>query len=207
MKTHTQLAKWFFATLLFSTLVLVFPNSPAADLFEDGVQAHKVGDYKKALEIFKPLAEQEISKAQYRLGIMYAKGRGVPQDYKEAVKWYRKATEHGYFLAQNYLGIMYKNGHGVPQDYKEAVKWFRKAAKQGHYPEPQYNLGRMYDNGQGVEQGDLEAYKWFSLALVHSKSLVDLVKYKVVKMVAGFTLDSAQKKEADEWVKNWKPQK
>ena len=90
MKTHTQLAKWFFATLLFSTLVLVFPNSPAADSFEDGVQAHKVGDYKKALEIFKPLAEQEISKAQYRLGIMYAKGRGVPQDHAEAAKWVRK---------------------------------------------------------------------------------------------------------------------
>jgi len=32
MKIHTQLVKRFLATLLFSTLVLVFPSSPAATL-------------------------------------------------------------------------------------------------------------------------------------------------------------------------------
>ena len=40
MKTHTQLLKWFLATLLFSTLVLVCPNSSAADSLMDGVDAY-----------------------------------------------------------------------------------------------------------------------------------------------------------------------
>ena len=51
MKTHTQLVKRFLATLLFSTLVFVSPNSPAADSLDDGIQAYKAGDYKEALEI------------------------------------------------------------------------------------------------------------------------------------------------------------
>ena len=46
MKNYTQLVKWFFATLLFSTLVWVFPDSAAANSFEDGVQAYEAGDYR-----------------------------------------------------------------------------------------------------------------------------------------------------------------
>ena len=58
--------------------------------------------------------------AQYNLGIMYAKGQGVPQDYAEAVKWYRLAADQGIPTAQNNLGFMYAKGEGVPQDYSEA---------------------------------------------------------------------------------------
>ena len=50
MKTHTQLVKRFFAALLLPILVLVFPNSPAADSFEDATQAYESGDYEKRLE-------------------------------------------------------------------------------------------------------------------------------------------------------------
>ena len=70
MKTHTPLVKQLFATLLFSTLVLVFPNSPGAGSLEDGFQAYKAGDYKKALEILKPLAEPGDAFAQTRRGWM-----------------------------------------------------------------------------------------------------------------------------------------
>jgi hypothetical protein len=109
------------------------------------------------------LADQGDAMAQYNLGVMYAKGEGVPQDYAEAVKWYRKAADHGWADAQYNLGVMYYNGRGVPQDYAEAVKWFRKAADQG-YANAQYNLGVMYDNGRGVPQDFVEAHKWFNLA-------------------------------------------
>jgi len=37
IKTHTQRVKLLFATLLFSTLVLVFPNAFAINSFEEGV--------------------------------------------------------------------------------------------------------------------------------------------------------------------------
>jgi len=130
MKTHTQLLKRFFATLLFSTLVLVFPNSPAADSFDDGFQAYEAGDYKKALEIIKPIAEQGGDLAQFYLGHMYSEGEGVPRDETEAVKWYRKAAEQGMPSAQYYLGLMYLNGEGVAKDYIEAHKWYNLAASR-----------------------------------------------------------------------------
>ena len=75
-------------------------------------------------------AEQGDPKAQYELGLMYAKGDGVPEDYQEAVKWYRKAAEQGQASAQSKLGGMYYLGQGVPTDYKEAAKWFQLAAEQ-----------------------------------------------------------------------------
>jgi len=163
MKTHNRLVKRFFAALLFSILVLVFPNSPAADSLKDGAQAHAAGDYKKALEIFKPLAEQGKPEAQYNLGVMYERGRGVAQDYAEAVKWYRKAAKQGFAYAQYNLGVMYDNGRGVSQDYAEAVKWYHKASEQG-YAMAQYNLGSMHQNGQGVPQDYTEAVKWYRRA-------------------------------------------
>ena len=95
MQTHTQRVKLLFAALLFSTLVLVFPNFPVANSFDDGIQAYKAGDYKKALEILKPIAEKGNALAQYNLGVMYANGQGMPQDYTAAVKWYQTAAEQG----------------------------------------------------------------------------------------------------------------
>ena len=74
------------------------------------------------------LAEQGDAQAQYNLGVLYAKGRGVAQDFKEAVKWYRKAAEQGDAFAQGKLGAMYHFGMGVPRDYIQAHKWFHLAA-------------------------------------------------------------------------------
>ncbi len=39
--------------------------------------------------------------AQYDLGVMYAKGKGVAQDYVEARKWYLKAAEQGFAAARD----------------------------------------------------------------------------------------------------------
>ena len=74
---------------------------------------------------------RKCGRAQFLLGLMYDRGRGVPQDYKEAAKWYRKAAEQGDSLAQGELGWLYNVGKGVVQDDKEAAKWYAKAAEQG----------------------------------------------------------------------------
>ena len=76
--------------------LLVAVSAPvAAGPFEDGYAAHEKGDYATALRLLRPLAEGGNSDAQHNLGVMYEKGRGVPQDYAEAVKWYRKAAKRG----------------------------------------------------------------------------------------------------------------
>ena len=103
---------------------------------------------------------------QYRLGVMYATGRGVQRSDAEAVKWFRKAirelqilAEQGNIGAQFSLGGMYYNGWGVQQDNAEAVKWYRRAAERGHEMS-QYNIGAIYADGRGVPQDELEAVKW-----------------------------------------------
>jgi hypothetical protein len=45
-------------------------------------------------------AEQGDAKAQYTLGMMYEKGRGVPRDDLKALAWYTKAAEQGDHNAQ-----------------------------------------------------------------------------------------------------------
>lgn len=98
-------------SLLFSAL-LVSSVGHAGPL-EDAVAAHERGDYGRALQLLRPLAQEGSTPAFYLLGLMYANGRGVPQDYKEAVAWYQKAAEQGFAPAQLNLGLMYDNGQGV----------------------------------------------------------------------------------------------
>ena len=44
------------------------------------------------VEELKARAEQEDANAQLNLGVMYAKGQGVPQDYVQAHKWINLAA-------------------------------------------------------------------------------------------------------------------
>ena len=84
------------------------------------------------IEQLRNAAEQGFDGAQVDLGIVYAKGAGVPQDYREAVKWYRRAANQGYARAQILLAAMYVVGKGVLEDYVEAYAWMILAATQGH---------------------------------------------------------------------------
>ena len=76
-------------------------------------------------------ADQGDAEAQYNLGVMYSKGRGVPQHFKEAVRWYRLAADQGYAQAQVHLGFMYATGLGVSQDYTQAHMWYNLGASNG----------------------------------------------------------------------------
>ncbi len=99
--------------------------------FNKGVAAYESGDFATALGEFRPLAEQGDADAQYNLGVMYEKGRGVPQDDKIALKWFTLSAEQGYARAQNNLGVMYYNGEGVIKDNVYAHMWGNIAASNG----------------------------------------------------------------------------
>ena len=75
-----------FAIILF-TSALISGASLAAD-FQKGWEAYENGDYATALKEWRPLAEQGSAQAQFHLGIMYNRGRGVPQDFEQAVYWW-----------------------------------------------------------------------------------------------------------------------
>ncbi len=118
--------------LVLLAVVVVLVAAPACTDFKAGVEADDRGDYATILKKVRPLAEQGDADAQFVLGTMYLRGRGVPQDYNEAVRWYRLAAAQGFTMAQYNLGVSYAKGRGVPEDYVQAHMWFSLAAAQGH---------------------------------------------------------------------------
>ena len=101
--------------------------------------------FKSGFDAARKGAERGQPLAQFNLGLMYYKGRGVRQDYKEAVKWWRLAAEKGFGEALNNLGMMYGNGDGVPEDYVEAHKWFDLAASRHPRGRKRHNSVRDRD--------------------------------------------------------------
>ena len=120
---------------------------------------------REAAKWYRKAAEQGNADAQYRLGFMYAHGKGVEKDEVEAARWYYKAAERGDSAAQYSLGLMYANGEGVEKDEAKAVQLFRKAAEQGHVA-AQFNVGVSYHYGWGVAKDESEAMKWYRKAAV-----------------------------------------
>jgi len=146
----------FRAALATGLLVAALTAAASAGPFEDAAAAYRKGDYATALRTIRPMARKGYAQAQFKLGLMYVNGNGVPQDYREALKWYRKAADQGSAAAQRNLGIIFGEGLSVPQDYVEALKWFRRAAGQNDAA-AQTNLGVMYDFGHGVVRNYAEA--------------------------------------------------
>ena len=80
----------------------------------------------------KKRADSGAADAQVNLGLMYAKGEGVPKDAAKAVEWYQKAAVQGDEAAQFSLGLSYLIGDGVPEDSVLAYAWLNLSAAQGN---------------------------------------------------------------------------
>lgn len=115
--------------LLIPVLVILYlclsPISYAG--VDEGLVAHKKGDYQTALKEIRPLAEEGNRSAQHILAVMYYKGDGVKQDNITAFKWFEKAAKQGHAIAQFNLGQMYYRGRGVRQSLEKAKEWLGKA--------------------------------------------------------------------------------
>jgi|TARA_B110000503_G_scaffold69901_1_gene108898 TPR repeat protein len=170
--------------------------TPAAKIppidYAAGVKAYLSGDFKHALAVWIPLAEQGLVEAQYNLGHMYRKGQGVPQNHKTAVKWYTLAAEKGEAVAQFNLGLMYENGEGVAKNDKAALNWLTLAAEQGH-PFAQYNLGVIYARGRTDFTDYERAYMWSNLSSYNEKT-----SGAKIKQLLGNIMTSAQITKAEE---------
>ena len=103
-----KLNKKLLISALFSFSLLSFTPSVMADVesdFDQAVQYYKQENYHQAFPIFKELAEQGHSAAQFNLALMYTDGKGVRQDYAQAVKWYKAAADLGDASAQVINGL------------------------------------------------------------------------------------------------------
>ena len=95
----------------------IFAASALAGPLEDGMVAYQEKDYLKAIQLWRPLAQAGDAEAQYRLGVMYAEGRGVAPNDAEAALWFERAAEQGEPMAQYNLGASYAEGSGRAQGH------------------------------------------------------------------------------------------
>ncbi len=117
------------------------------------------GNEDEAVKTTRQSAEQGDAFAQFKLGIMYQNGTGVPKDEKQAVEWYLKSANQGNAGAQWNLGLMYRNGSGVPKDDAKALEWIKKSAEQGNTA-AQFTLAHMNSGGVSVDKAkDIEGLK------------------------------------------------
>ena len=142
-------------------LVIALPL--AAGDFYAALDAYKREDFNTAFKEWSILAKTGDAESQYRLGRLYAEGKGTDADDSSAVDWYRRSALQGYARAQSSLGFMLELGRGVERDISEAVDWYEKAARQGRATAAS-NLGRIYEHGSlGSEKLD-EALLWYRRA-------------------------------------------
>jgi TPR repeat protein len=150
---------------LISTGLLLIVTRVIAQVsdYEKANWAFNRGDYKTSYNLIRPLAKKGFAQAQYSLGIMYEKGKGVDLNLKKAKKWFQLAAQQGISKAQYKLGLIYRNGQGGEKNYSKAIKWWELAANKGN-ANAQIKLGLMFENGLGVPQDYNRAIRLYSLA-------------------------------------------
>ena len=112
-------------------LLLAISLTLIAGDYEQGLEAAKQGDYKKAVKLYKKAAEQGNSEAQSHLGMMYLRGEHVLKDPNLAFYWLEKSAKQENAAGQFNFAVMYCMGRGVPRDLKQCAYWTKKAHENG----------------------------------------------------------------------------
>ena len=115
-----------------------------------GIAAFEAKEFRRAMQLLSPLAEEGEAEAQFRLGIIYQTGLGGVSNESYAYRWMRESAQQGHALAQHGLGIMYLFGECAIKNEVEALKWFEKAAAQGLIG-ALTTMAMIYQDGLGVE--------------------------------------------------------
>lgn len=103
----------------------------AVPLPAEGLASAHAGASSEDVSQLRQQAEAGDESAQFRLGIIFGRGEGVPRDNVESIRWYVLAAEQGHASAQFNLGTKYARGDGIPRDNVEAHFWLSSAAASG----------------------------------------------------------------------------
>ena len=151
--------KIFLGIPLFIIISFGFVNRCYPAEKKDSAQSAEITKFAKVHK----LAAAGNAEAQYRIGVIYENGDGVPKDMKKAVEWYQKAAEQGNAAAQYSLGACYLKGDGVPKDINKAIEWAQKAAAQGNAA-AKFLLELCYEIPEGVPADMNRAVEWYQKA-------------------------------------------
>ena len=96
----------------------------------EALGAWQAGHHGVALDLWAPLAQAGVARAQSNMGAAFLQGQGVERDPDKAVAWLQRAADQGDAGAQRNLALCHYEGWGVPQDQALAAAWYEKAAQQ-----------------------------------------------------------------------------
>ena len=116
---------------------------------------YKKENPKRALQLWKEVAEQGLTLAYYSLYLEYLER----EDYKQAISFLQEASKQGLPLAQYALADEYDKGERGEKDNKWAVYWFIEAAKQDYAP-AQYKLYFKFTFDEGAYSNTEVALHW-----------------------------------------------
>ena len=117
----------------------------------------------RAAQLMRVAADAEIADAQHGLGVLYARGLGLPRDTGESAKWYLRAARNGSIAGVVEYAIALFNGEGLAKNEPLAARYFRRAASQGNAI-AQNRLARLYATGRGLPRNLVEAAAWHLVA-------------------------------------------
>lgn len=120
----------------------------------------KERDEKKAYEWLLMAAEAGLPNAQYTMGDVLLRGKGVEKDESAAVGWYEKASGQGHAEARFKLAALYYAGIGVPKNIPKSLALYRASAEAGH-PEALTTMGVFYFNGRVFKKSEVKARDWW----------------------------------------------
>jgi TPR repeat protein len=150
--------------LLFTLAILSsFSVLSQGNDLEQGIYELNRGEFKAAIDQFRPLVIEGYAPAQYQMALMYKNGYLVGKDGKKAFELLTLAADKNYPDAQFELALIYSDGKLVKQNLKKAFELTHKAAKKD-LASAQFNLAVMYANGTGVKQDDFKASRWYKNA-------------------------------------------
>jgi TPR repeat protein len=163
-----------------------FRENQEPDWFTRGVAAYEEQRYLKALEAWKQASTKGDREADYRVGLLYARGEGVVVNVPEAVTWYRRAAAAGHTEAQFQLGLIYMQGSHAGASGLD--RWFDVASQQNSEL-ARRTLKMLFPHGIAVEKDLDEARRWIWSAGTAGKVEAQAVLGELYRHGLGVTQD------------------
>ena len=175
-----KLIKLLVISLLFCFL---FPLSSSANSIDEAIAAIEMRNFKTAVKLLTPLAENNNLQAKTILGTLYFKGEGTERDIKKGLSLITDAAKQGNTnakaialalnkeLAQlentsamHNVGYMCLKGWGGKQDPNMCVEFLERAAQNGNMTSVKI-LVKIFSEGRyGVAADEEKASYWKNLA-------------------------------------------
>ncbi len=151
-------------------------GAASAQTVKDGINAWQKGDFKAAVETWRPLADRGDPDALFNMAQAYRFGRGVPANLATAKSLLEKSATAGHVESQTTLGLLLLQGG----EQADALKWLEPAARAGER-RALLVYGTALINGDGVTQDRALGYAFVHAAAAAGlpaakKTLVELDK-------------------------------